>query len=480
MPAFYRLAEVAVYSLLNFLPFAILALYLFRRNLRVSLKRVILFVFFISLVQIGIGIRVALFPGAYVSIISLLSTLLYSAAFLYVVTSSVGKSLFILLMLSNLENYIVVTSKCLEGVLFPTLARQPYRWSFSLCMVIVLFALSAPLHIYFKRIIAPVIALKHDSLDWRFLWLLPAVFYFIWYYSIYLINASSSIEMALRPRNTIVFTIINLGALLVYFVVSRLLLSNEQNRILEAHRSVQTVQTLQYEKVHEKILETRRARHDLRHHLAVLNGFTQNRDYEKLEAYLKEYTQSVQQMSDLTLCNNAAINLILLYFSDLAENNDIDFQVSARISEDIPIPETDLTVLFGNLLENASDACMEQQKIACTRSGEVLHGAAVPDLSPEHSHDEASAGSRKPSPRIIVRIEETPAYLYFTIDNTFHGSLKTDKKGQYLSTKHKGNGIGIDSCRSIVDQYNGTFQIKKDDDMIYVSVLLSYPPREAQ
>lgn len=38
MLSFYRLAEVAIYSLLNFLPFLALALYPFRHSLRFSNK----------------------------------------------------------------------------------------------------------------------------------------------------------------------------------------------------------------------------------------------------------------------------------------------------------------------------------------------------------------------------------------------------------------------------------------------------------
>ena len=36
MPPVYRMVETAVYSLLNFLPFLVLALYPFRHNLRFS------------------------------------------------------------------------------------------------------------------------------------------------------------------------------------------------------------------------------------------------------------------------------------------------------------------------------------------------------------------------------------------------------------------------------------------------------------
>ncbi len=442
MPEMYRIAEVSVYALLNFLPLAILALYLFRRSLRLSFRRVMGVVAILCFLQVGIGIHVAFFPTRMVGIISLASTLLYGIAFLYVVKAPWGKSLYILLMLSNLGNYIVISSKCLEGVLFPQLARQQYRWSFSLTMLMVILLISGPMYVYVKKVIAPVILLEHDSLDWRFLWLLPAVFYFIWYESIYMFNPDSTLEAALKPRNTVVLTVINLGALLVYFVTARLLAVNEKNRQLEEQKSLQAIQTLQYEKLQEKIQETRRARHDLRHHINLLNAFVQNQDYQKLGTYLSEYTNSFSDSASLQLCGNAAVNLILLYFADLAKEQGVDFTVSARLSENIPVPETDLSVLFGNLLENALDAC-------------------ISDSSPHK--------------RIEVRINETQTALYFTIDNTFKGRLNKSPANTFYSTKHEGEGIGIDSCRSIARRYHGTLEIEQDETMVYVSALLNFP-----
>ncbi|MDO4634138.1 MAG: GHKL domain-containing protein [Eubacteriales bacterium] len=439
MPELYRIIEVSVYSLLNFLPFAIIGLYLFRHTLRFSKWVVAIFLLIVSVLQIGVGNHVAFYPNAVVSVLSLLSTLMYAMFFVHLVKAPVGKSMFVLLFLSNIANYTVIASKCLEGQLFPELARQQYRWSFSLSMVLVDLMLLVPLYLYISRIIAPVIRNQNNSRDWHFLWLIPGVFYLVWYYSIYLLNEGSTIEMALRPSNTLVFTLFNLGALLVYFVVARLLHTHEQNRMLEEQKKIASIQLLQYQKLQEKITETRRARHDLRHHMAVLNGYLKNRDYEKLDSYLADYSRGNYETDSLRLCNHGMVNLILLHFSELAREHGIDFQVEAALSEKIAVPETELSVLFGNLLENAVDACIAD---SCREK------------------------------KIIVRIKETPASLYFTIDNTCHQKMECFQSNHYVSTKHEGEGIGIDSCQKIVERYNGIMKITQDADMVYVSVLM--------
>lgn len=55
MPPVYRMVETAVYSLLNFLPFLVLALYPFRHNLRFSKGITALLKGLLSIIQVLLG-----------------------------------------------------------------------------------------------------------------------------------------------------------------------------------------------------------------------------------------------------------------------------------------------------------------------------------------------------------------------------------------------------------------------------------------
>ena len=57
----YRIIEICVYSLLNFLPFMALALYPFRSRLRFSVKITVCIIVVISFIQMGLGLWAALF-----------------------------------------------------------------------------------------------------------------------------------------------------------------------------------------------------------------------------------------------------------------------------------------------------------------------------------------------------------------------------------------------------------------------------------
>ena len=122
MPSFFRIIEIIVYSLLNFLPFLILALYPFRHNLRFSKIITGMLIVLLTIIQILIGMWVSFVPGPTTATASVISTILYIAFYFMAVKNLFGKTLFTLLMISNLANLTVVSAKCLEGFFFPVLA----------------------------------------------------------------------------------------------------------------------------------------------------------------------------------------------------------------------------------------------------------------------------------------------------------------------------------------------------------------------
>lgn len=185
MPPIYRIAEVAVYSLLNFLPFLVLALYPFRRSLRFSGTVTGVLIGLVTALQLLLGAWAAFSTGNNAGKISAVSTVLYAAFYFLAVKKHFGKTFFTLLMISNIANLAVISAKTLEGLLFPALAVQSYRWSFSLMLFIVEAILSVPLFLYMKTVYTPAVEKEPSGFEWRYLWLIPATFYVMWYYAFY-------------------------------------------------------------------------------------------------------------------------------------------------------------------------------------------------------------------------------------------------------------------------------------------------------
>lgn len=438
MLSFYRLAEVAIYSLLNFLPFLALALYPFRHSLRFSIKTTFFLIILVTILQLFLGAWAAFAPGNNAGTISAVSTILYAAFYFLAVKKHFGKTFFTLLMISNLASLAVISSKTIENLFFPDLAVQSYRWSFSLMLAVVEIILAIPLFFYMKKVYTPAIEKEPSGFEWRYLWVIPATFYVMWYYAFYGNASKTSLEVALRPKNTMFLFIINVGAIFIYYVVTRLILEQTKTLLLTERNHELTMQTVQYENLQEKITEVRRAKHDVRHHITLMQEYLNTKNYTALSEYLKQYRMSLPDDTPVQFCANPAANAVLVYFAQQAKEQGITYLVKTEIPEKINIPETDISVLLGNLLENAVDACKSEQT---------------------------------PDKKIIVRANTDGGSLCITVDNTFTGTLAHTPDGNLVSTKHKGLGLGTRSVKNIANQHGGICRFEAKDGMFYASAL---------
>ena len=97
----------------------------------------------------------------------------------------------------------------------------------------------------------------------------------------------TALEIALEPSSAVLTLLINMGAFLVYHTVLRMINEQEINRQLAAQNYNLSVQSLQLENLQKQIKATRQARHDLRHHITVMDSYLAAGEYDRLENILK-------------------------------------------------------------------------------------------------------------------------------------------------------------------------------------------------
>lgn len=433
--------ELIIYSLLNFLPYVTVALYPFRDSLRFSKKKTAFLIISASFIQVILGLFAGYGSHNAISLISLISTFLYIFFYFLCVKTKFGKSLFILLMLSNISNFIVSLSKCIEGILFPDMATDVYRWTFCITTIFTQLIVLTATSIFINKIFRPVLLLKNQDYLWRYLWLVPSTFYLIWYYDIYFNSTLSSLELALMPKNSIISFFINLGAFLVYYIIARMLSESNKNMQLENANHSLKMEQLQFINLQNKITEARRTRHDLRHHSTVIKSYLEQEDYLNLKEYLESFLKVLPCDTPMIFCENTVINVLISHFYGIARDNNIDFKANVNLPSSIPVEDVDLTVIVGNLIENAVYAC--------------ISGSDIPK-----------------SIKIKGLVKNN--ILLFTVDNTYSNAIRKDKSGVYFSTKHEGVGIGIESVSEIVERYNGVLKIEQHNNVFYVSVMLQF------
>lgn len=108
--------------------------------------------------------------------------------------------------------------------------------------------------------------------------------------------------------------------------------------------------------------ESRRQRHDLRHHMLNITEFARNGQMGELLVYLDKYCAEVENTEPLFLCANSTINHILTVYVSQAKKKGIRVVCDVSVKEEIGISDVDLVAILGNLLENSVHGCLESGK----------------------------------------------------------------------------------------------------------------------
>ena len=278
---------------------------------------------------------------------------------------------------------------------------------------------------------------------WRTAWLLPCSVTLILLLLTGDIRSGTVTISALLARVLLLICMFPISHFMILFIqqLKEQLETNTRNQAME--RLLQ-IQHDQYSMLQARIAENRRARHDFRQHLRVIQDCVKRGDLEDLKSYLAEYEKQFPSHSDHIYCNSYAVNAILAFYADKAENHSIRLDVKIQMSDTPVIPETEFCVLLGNLLENALDAC---------QTGRPESETSQPFIR-------------------VCAIQTGTSTLSITVDNTsvFKPTWINEK---LVSTKAAGSGIGTESIRMIAEQYHGDARFEWRDGVFYASVMLN-------
>lgn len=430
--------EVIFYSLVNMAPYIVLAFYIFNNRLRFSNVPTGILVGIVFALQIYTRWYGTTTDAVPVSI-TLTRLFSYFLFYLIAIRAHIGKKLFVLLIISNLSSLVSVGAYYIMSVFIPLDIHHTYCWHASLAMLLLHFIITAPFLYLLTKFAKPIIENVSAGKEWNYYWLIPAIFSFMWIYHIFG-SSYEALDMIQNPKTLIFLLVIHASGMLVYYLVLKLSNQLQANLELERKNQLLDVEKIEYHTLQERIEATRRTRHDLRHHVLVMSDYLENGEYDSLKTYFEQFKKSIPEMGDFLFCDNRPVNRLVFFFATQARDNDIDFQVNLSLPSELSIPESDLSVLLGNLLENALDACLEQSQL-----------------------------QRK----IIISGKGDKHTLYFTIDNSFENPIKKNRAGEFISTKKKGSGLGLQSVKHIVQKYNGVFTTEQKDNMFYASFMLN-------
>lgn len=206
------------------------------------------------------------------------------------------------------------------------------------------------------------------------------------------------------------------------------------------------VQAAVYHMLGEQYSQAERLRHDLKNHVFALRGLWEEQAWEKLGDYLKRMEDSARFGAGEEATGNRVVDALLYQKRQLAEEKGIHWECDVRIPKQCSVSEFDLCVLFGNLLDNAVEAC------------ERLQG-------------KGKAQEQEVQPFIRVRAQAVKSCFLLDIKNSMDAEEK-QARGSAKKESAQGHGIGLLNVSDVVSRYNGVMNTEVQGVLFMVSVLL--------
>lgn len=195
----------------------------------------------------------------------------------------------------------------------------------------------------------------------------------------------------------------------------------------------------QMDEVENMYRQMRGWRHDFHNHIQTMKAFTQLGRLEELSGYLDQLDADLVRVDQLVKSGNIMADAILNSKLSLAKERGIAINVKAVVPKELKVSEVDLCVILGNLLDNATEACLR-----------------IPE--PEKRFLRLYVGTFKEQ-------------LYISVANSAGEGLRREGRS-YRSEKAGSHGFGLLRLDRIAERCGGLVNRQSEEGVFATEVLL--------
>lgn len=180
-------------------------------------------------------------------------------------------------------------------------------------------------------------------------------------------------------------------------------------------------------------------RHDIKNHLLTIYSYIENSDYTEAKKYISNIVDVYQSKVEIVNTGYPAIDGLLNFKFQSAIEEGIKISVRASLPSGLVFSSFDLTVILGNLIDNALEAVA---------------------LVPENRFIDFRMNCLKGM--LIIRVSNP----YIKAINRENGKIITSKSDK------KNHGMGLRNVNEALEKYNGTTEIETDENIFKITAAL--------
>ncbi len=180
-------------------------------------------------------------------------------------------------------------------------------------------------------------------------------------------------------------------------------------------------------------------RHDFNHHLGVIYALLEDTEGEKARAYTAGLVQTAQEHRSIVSLPYSMLRAMLNYKLSIAQERGIALRLEVGLPEGLRLNEADMTVIVGNLLDNAVEACAA--------------------LEEENRY-------------LALTLTYKPDYLIIQTENPVIPEAATGGKGRTTKPDKENHGFGLRSIEYLVNKHSGFMRVEPEPGIFKISLAL--------
>jgi len=293
---------------------------------------------------------------------------------------------------------------------------------------------------YYTIIFAAVIAIVLDGKKRLMMHLL--LIFMIAFLTIYDAGSFAAV-IELRQISRFFGLLIMTGSMAILITVYAMTYNQEKRRNEAYAATIESnyIQQIYYMENLEHVIDKLKSdRHDFNNHLGIIYELVKNSPKEEALDYLTQLIERSKQYRQVVHIPYPVIRAILNYKLSGIEEKKIDLSTNVSLPEGLKMNEFDVSVILGNLLDNAIEAC-----------------------------------EKVPSDQRYLKLDlyYNPDYLVIRVENSAAGQVDKVKE-RFKTTKpdSENHGFGLKNISYLVERHEGLMKIDSKQSAFIVNIAL--------
>jgi signal transduction histidine kinase len=206
-------------------------------------------------------------------------------------------------------------------------------------------------------------------------------------------------------------------------------------------------QTFYIKNMDDMFKNLRAQRHDFNHHIGCIYGLINMEQFEKTKEYIEELTKETTEYNEIINVGNPILASLLNTKITKAKKKkievDIDIDINTNINTNISIKYIDISIIIGNLLDNAIEAC--------------------DNVEEDNRYIEVNIYNKMNN--LIIKVANSKL-------SQKEPEEKMNNKGFTTKADTQNHGFGLANIKQTIEKYKGIIKIEDESNIFKINIAI--------